>query len=230
VIVSSEQPDRSASVATLKMLARSLIARGFWVGAVVRSNGLAPGLLASPASRPPLHLPPAPRATMPVLGKRLGETGLRGDLVRPLLRDVKELGDLDESDRAWLRHRPGESGSKTGSKPDRLRLRKPNPQVDRWGGQDLNLRPTDYEFDSGASATCAANPGRASEQRFLSEMVRSSSGRFPVRRGADTGHIVAHSDDKGIVLFLMNAQVIASSPCSPHRSARGAMRQGVNVA
>jgi hypothetical protein len=23
-----------------------------------------------------------------------------------------------------------------------------------WGGQDLNLRPTDYEFDSEISATC----------------------------------------------------------------------------
>jgi hypothetical protein len=30
------------------------------------------------------------------------------------------------------------------------------PQVDRWGGQDLNLRPTDYEFDSGGIATCGS--------------------------------------------------------------------------
>jgi hypothetical protein len=62
-----------------------------------------------------------------------------------------------------------------------------------WGGQDLNLRPTDYEFDSDAAATCVADRGRASDQRFLSALVRRSSGRFPVHRGADAGQIVANS-------------------------------------
>jgi hypothetical protein len=35
-----------------------------------------------------------------------------------------------------------------------------------WGGQDLNLRPTDYEFDSDTRATCAVGCRRASDQRF----------------------------------------------------------------
>jgi hypothetical protein len=32
------------------------------------------------------------------------------------------------------------------------------PQVDRWGGQDLNLRPTDYEFDPALSPTRKIEP------------------------------------------------------------------------
>jgi hypothetical protein len=32
------------------------------------------------------------------------------------------------------------------------------PQVDRWGGQDLNLRPTDYESVSDSSGLCRDVP------------------------------------------------------------------------
>jgi hypothetical protein len=32
------------------------------------------------------------------------------------------------------------------------------PQVDLWGGQDLNLRPTDYEFDPALSPTREIEP------------------------------------------------------------------------
>jgi hypothetical protein len=62
-----------------------------------------------------------------------------------------------------------------------------------WGGQDLNLRPTDYEFDSDPPVTCAAGCIRPSDQRFFSSTDRMSSGRFPVHRGADAGQIVAIS-------------------------------------
>jgi hypothetical protein len=74
-----------------------------------------------------------------------------------------------------------------------------------WGGQDLNLRPTDYEFDSDTYATCAAGCIRASDQRFFSPTDRTSSGRFPVRRGADAGRIVAISDKNEVRLSVTDA-------------------------
>jgi hypothetical protein len=67
----------------------------------------------------------------------------------------------------------------------------PTLGVTRWGGQDSNLRPTDYEFVARAGATCGFDHERASNQHFLCPTARRISGGFPVRRGADAGRIIA---------------------------------------
>jgi hypothetical protein len=102
--------------------------------------GLAPGLLASPALRPRLHLIPAPNSAAGVLGDRRGEVLLLGDLVSALLGHAEELSDLDE--RSVFAVTVAARVAASGSLREAPRA---NLQVDRWGGQDLNLRPTDYE-------------------------------------------------------------------------------------
>jgi hypothetical protein len=59
----------------------------------------------------------------------------------------------------------------------------------------LRRRPADYESVSHISATCGADHKRASDQRLSSPTTRMTSGRFPVRRGADAGRIVAISHE-----------------------------------
>jgi hypothetical protein len=59
----------------------------------------------------------------------------------------------------------------------------------------LNLRPTDYEFDSDVSSTWSFELKTGSDQRLLSPTNRTSSGRFPVGRGADAGHTVASTNE-----------------------------------
>jgi hypothetical protein len=75
-----------------------------------------------------------------------------------------------------------------------------------WGGQDLNLRPTDYEFDSEVSATCGADRETPSDQLLPVPGARMTSRRFPVRRGADAGHIVAHSNENRVVAISQSAE------------------------
>lgn len=60
---------------------------------------------------------------------------------------------------------------------------------------DSNHRPADYESVSRVSATCAVDHETASDQRLLYLTARMTSGRFPVRRGAEAGHIVAISNE-----------------------------------
>jgi hypothetical protein len=45
-----------------------------------------------------------------------------------------------------------QTGSKSGSNLPPAADERGKPQVDRWGGQDFNLRPTDYENDPGESS------------------------------------------------------------------------------
>jgi hypothetical protein len=42
-----------------------------------------------------------------------------------------------------------------------------------WGGQDLNLRPTDYEFDPPLSPTSEIEPERAVDKRFSPQSSRT---------------------------------------------------------
>ena len=58
-----------------------------------------------------------------------------------------------------------------------------------WGGQDLNLRPTDYEFDPTLSRTRVIEPIEPFDQRFLSPTQPNVTQRFAVRRGTNAGHI-----------------------------------------
>jgi hypothetical protein len=66
------------------------------------------------------------------------------------------------------------------------------PQVDRWGGQDLNLRPTDYEFDPALSPTREIEPRESltsgfSPQRNPSLRKASQSVAGPVRDTSRAG-------------------------------------------
>ena len=90
-----------------------------------------------------------------------------------------------------------------------------------WGGQDLNLRPTDYESVPAGSVTCGGDHKSAPDRRLFYPTARMTSGRFPVRRGADAGRIVAISDENEFVAisFEMSPgsrgdRSAASSPCS----------------
>jgi hypothetical protein len=92
----------------------------------------------------------------------------------------------------------------------------PRLGVTRWGGQDSNLRPTDYESVPEISATCGSDPERPSDQRFLYPTARMSSGSFPVRRGADAGQIVTNSREKtclsGMLLSVERMPILYATP------------------
>jgi hypothetical protein len=63
----------------------------------------------------------------------------------------------------------------------------PTLGVTRWGGQDSNLRPTDYEFVARAGATCGFDHERASNQHFLCPTARRISGGFRSVAGQTRG-------------------------------------------
>jgi hypothetical protein len=83
-----------------------------------------------------------------------------------------------------------------------------------WGGQDLNLRPTDYEFDPAISVTCGIDYQGARDQRFLFRTSRMTSRRFPVRRGADAGQIVANSHVRRVVAISLQRRIRGESTFS----------------
>ena len=57
-----------------------------------------------------------------------------------------------------------------------------------WGGEDLNLRPTDYE-DCATSLACRIWDDMPSERGFIYPTPTGVSHRFAVHRGANAGHI-----------------------------------------
>jgi hypothetical protein len=76
--------------------------------------------------------------------------------------------------------------------PSGERNRPSDEELSSWGGEDLNLRPTDYEFDPGRSVTCAIRAELPSEQGLLSSKETDVSHGFAVHRGANAGAHQAH--------------------------------------
>ena len=62
-----------------------------------------------------------------------------------LLGHTEELGDPTRRTIRCFSIVLGQTGSKSGSNSPLAADERGKAQVDRWGGQDLNLRPTDYE-------------------------------------------------------------------------------------
>ena len=96
----------------------------------------------------------------------------------PLLHDAQlhQLAGGVSRIRRGQRHPSGEAVSSPSGRAEMSRLRR-NHTLDRSGGQGMNLRPTDHEFDPARSTTCSVDYERGRGKGFL--CVRRV-GRIPV--------------------------------------------------
>jgi hypothetical protein len=86
-----------------------------------------------------------------------------------------------------------------------------NLQVNRWGGQDLNLRPTDYESDSALSPTSEIEPRESLTSRFSPSAAR----RYAKFRSPSRGQCGTHDplDSPNVVNPSCHAFAQMSAPC-----------------